>query len=291
MLKEAFRQGEKIVTIVALMIGRGGSSLKNKNVLPVLGVPLLLWAAAAARRSRHVTRFYCSSDDGLILSTASLAGYAPIRRPDEFASATAQSCDAVRHSLNIIEDEIGPVTALVVQHANVGSITEHMIDACIEMLLADPTLSAVVPAHEKTEYHPMRAKRLRTDGTLEPFVGDGRVSANRQDLPQAVFFDHSFWVLRGRAAVFDLEGQGPWPCMGDRIRPFLTDGCLDVHDPEDLERTADWILAHGVPAPTFSMESLRTVDPGARNTAVICADSPTREVIELGLINANNRRK
>lgn len=55
--------------IVALMIGRGGSSLKDKNILPVLGNPVLHWAAAAARRSKYIGRYYVSSDDDKILST------------------------------------------------------------------------------------------------------------------------------------------------------------------------------------------------------------------------------
>lgn len=237
--------------VAALMIGRGGSSLKNKNILPVMGVPLLLWASAAANRSRYINHYYCSSDDEAILATAQKGGFLPIIRPDYLASATAQSCDAVKHALEIIEADIGAVDILVVQHANVGTITEQMIDDCIELLLQNPQASAVVPSHEKSEYHPMRAKKVLSDGSLEPFVGGGNVSANRQDLPQAVFFDHSFWVLRGRKAVFDADGQGPWPCMGSRILPYLTHGCLDVHDLEDLERTAEWIRQNGVPAPSF----------------------------------------
>lgn len=238
------------MNVATLMIGRGGSSLRDKNVLPVLGVPLLLWAAAAARRSRHVTRFYVSSDDDTILATAGRAGYAPIVRPPELASATAQSCDAVKHAFPIMERD-GPVDILVVQHANVGTITESMIDTCIDKLIDDPTASSVVPAHEKAEYHPMRAKKVMPDGSLVPVVGDGQVSANRQDLPQCVFFDHSFWVLRGRSTVFDPGGQGPWPCMGSRILVHLTEGCLDVHDLADLKTTADWITANGVPKPPF----------------------------------------
>jgi len=237
------------LTVAALMIGRGGSSLKNKNVLPVLGTPLLLWAAAAAQRSRHVTHFYCSSDDDTILGTAAQGGYTPIRRPDELAGATAQSCDAVRHALAIMEKDIQP-DIVVVQHANVGTISEKMIDDCIDILLANPDASSVVPSHDKSEYHPMRAKRVRADGSLEPFVA-GEASANRQDLPQAVFFDHSFWVLRGRTAIHDPAGQAPWPCMGSRILPYITHGCLDVHDIEDLDRTAAWITENGIPAPAF----------------------------------------
>ena len=239
------------MNIAALMIGRGGSSLKDKNILPVLGVPLLLWSAAAARRSRYITRFYASSDCERILETAALAGYASIRRPPELATATAQSTDAVRHAFEIMERD-GPVDILVVQHANVGTISEQQIDACIELLLANATATAVVPAHQHPEYHPMRAKRLRADGSLEAFVA-GEASANRQDLPVAYFFDHSFWVLRGRRAVFDPQGQAPWPCMGSHILPYETEGCRDVHDLADLDTTAQWLVDNAMPRPEFAL--------------------------------------
>ena len=242
------------MNVAALMIGRGGSSLKNKNILPVLGAPLLHWAAGAARRSRHIRRFYASSDCPRILETAAQAGYRPIRRPDELATATAQSSDAVRHAFEIMERD-GPIDILVVQHANVGTISEAQIDACIDLLIANPDATAVIPAHQHPEYHPMRAKRLRPDGSLESFVGDGDVSANRQDLPACFFFDHSFWVLRGRTTLFDPNGQQPWPCMGSRILPFETEGCRDVHDLADLQTTADWIVANEIPRPDFGSGS------------------------------------
>lgn len=243
---------ERRPSVAALMIGRGGSSFRDKNILPVLGVPLLLWSASAARRSRHVTRFYCSSDCPRILETAAIAGYAPIARPAELATATAQSTDAVRHAFARMEQD-GPIDILVVQHANVGTISEAQIDACIDLLIANPQATAVVPAHQRPDYHPMRAKRLMADGSLSPFVEEaGTVSANRQDLPTAYFFDHSFWVLRGRRAVFDPQGQAPWPCMGSRILPYETQGCHDVHDAADLETTAKWLIDNRIERPDFS---------------------------------------
>lgn len=234
--------------IVALMIGRGGSSLKGKNVLPVHGTPLLLWAAGAALRSQHVGRYYISSDDDEILSTAARAGYVAIHRPPELSSATAQSSDAVRHALPLVEAG-GPVDIVVVQHANVGTISERIVDDCIESLMADPSLSAVVPCHDKSEYHPYRGKSIAADGTLLPFVPDaGKVSANRQELPPCLFFDHSIWALRA-SAIRDPNGQPPWPCMGQRIKPYLTEGCLDVHSIEDIGHTEKWIIENGIPQP------------------------------------------
>ncbi len=235
--------------IVGLMIGRGGSSLPGKNVLPVLGIPLLVWAAAAARRSRHIGRYYISSDDDDILATAERAGYTGIRRPAELSTATAQSTDAVRHALNIIEAE-GVADIVVVQHANVGTITEEIIDDCIDQLIADPSLSAVVPSHEKAEYHPYRGKRL-VDGIMVPFDSSaGNVSANRQDLPVCLYFDHSIWALRSNS-IRDPNGQPPWPCMGQKIKPYITDGCLDVHDMDDILQTEKWIVSQNVVPPDW----------------------------------------
>lgn len=49
--------------IAALLTGRGNNTLKDKNVLPVLGKPLLYYPAMAAKTCNLITDFYVSSDD------------------------------------------------------------------------------------------------------------------------------------------------------------------------------------------------------------------------------------
>ena len=53
--------------IAALLTGRGNNTLKDKNVLPVLGKPLLYYPAIAAKTCNLITDFYVSSDDEKIL--------------------------------------------------------------------------------------------------------------------------------------------------------------------------------------------------------------------------------
>lgn len=235
------------------MIGRSGSTLPDKNIWPVLGKPLLHYTAAAARRSKYIGRFYVSSDCPKIIQTAGQAGYLPIVRPPELSTADAQSVDAVKHALTIIEKE-GEVEFIVVQHANVGTITSSIIDNCIEQIISDPTLSSVVPVHEKNEYHPFRCKMLNPDGTLRPAIdfGGASVSCNRQELPRAYFFDHSIWVLSVERGIRATDGQPPWTCMGARIKPYPTDDCFDVHEEKDIERTEAWILENDIPLPDFT---------------------------------------
>lgn len=203
--------------IVSLIIGRSGSTLKNKNILPVLGRPLL-----------------------------------PILRPKHLSLPQSQSVDVVRHTVEIITLE-HPLDILVVQHANVGTIHKGIIDECIRQLLKDTSLSAVVPVHEKSEYHPYRAKTVDSEGLLQPFFDFGTtpVSGNRQDLPVCYFFDHSIWVLRVENSIYSEDGQAPWTCMGSRIKPYITKGCFDVHSLEDLKATEEWILHNRIELPEF----------------------------------------
>lgn len=240
--------------VAALIIGRGGSSLRDKNILPVFGKPLLHYTAAAARGSRYIGRFYASSDCPKILHASELAGYSPIVRPAELSTPTSQSVDVVKHALEHIERE-GGIDILVVQHANVGTINTQMIDDCIEALIADDSLSSVVPMHEKSEYHPFRAKTPDSEGLVVPFFdfSKGGVSGNRQDLPTAYFFDHSIWVLSVERGIRSSNGQPPWTCMGSRIKPYVTEGCFDVHTLEDLKKTEEWLVANGISPPDFPL--------------------------------------
>lgn len=233
--------------IVALIIGRGNNTLKNKNILNVKGRPLLQWGGLAAKHSRYIQYFYISSDDDKILKAGESIGFKPIKRPNELALPTSQSSDAVKHALNIIEEQNGEMDVIVVIHANVGTITSQMIDDCIE-LLEKKRATSVIPSHYKNEYHPRRAKKVLEDGTLTNFIGSSTdyVSANRQDLEMCVFFDHSFWVLDVKKGVKATNGQYPWPVMGNKIFPYITEGCFDVHDLEDLKKTEVWLSEKGI---------------------------------------------
>lgn len=234
--------------ITALLTGRGNNTLTDKNVLPVLGKPLLYWTAAAARRSKHITAFYASSDCDKILDQAGKLGFTPIRRPPELALPTSQHVDAILHALGVMEKAGHKPDILVVQLANVGTVKTEWIDACIEMVLADPEISAAVPIHENLDNHPYRAKKINKEGFLEPFFDfrGKKISTNRQDLEPSYFLDHSIWVLNLSKSIYARDGQQPWAFMGNRIKGLVTEGCFDVHTREDLALTEKWLEENGI---------------------------------------------
>lgn len=230
--------------ITALLTGRGNNTLKDKNVLPVLGKPLLQYPALAAKNSKYIKNFYVSSDCNKILSAAYEVGYQIIKRPKEFAQPDSQHVDVIKHSLEFIsKSKDGKPDLIVVMLANSVTIKTEWIDNCIDFMVNDPTITAAAPMYREMDHHPYRAKQLTDEGLCEPFFDFGKtpVSTNRQDLVPCYFFSHNFWVLRV-SAFQSNKGQKPWLFMGDRIKPFIIDEAFDVHDINDLKKSEEWLI-------------------------------------------------
>lgn len=219
--------------IAALLTGRGNNTLKDKNVLPVLGKPLLYYPAMAAKTCNLITDFYVSSDDEKILKAASDCGYKKIVRPVELAAPTSQHVDAIRHALGVMKQDGVEPDILVVLLANSGIVKTEWIEESITQLLKDEALSASVPVLLEMDNHPYRSKRLREDGCLDTWFDfrGKNISTNRQDLPMNFVLCHNFWTLNLKNSLYSsTEGQQPWTFMGSNIKPIVVKESFDVHD-------------------------------------------------------------
>ena len=235
--------------VVALLTGRGNNTLKDKNVLPVLGKPLLYYPAMAARSCELISDFYVSSDDDKILNAAADCGYKKIVRPAELALPTAQHVDAIKHALQVMKEDGVEPDILVVLLANSGIVKKEWIQVSIENLINNPELSASVPVLLEQDHHPYRCKCLREDGCLDTWfdVKNRDISTNRQDLPMNFVLCHNFWTLNLKESLYsNVPGQQPWTFMGNNIKPIVVKESFDVHDEDDIVRTEKWLISEGI---------------------------------------------
>ena len=230
------------IKIVALLTGRGNNTLKDKNILPVFGKPLLYYPASAARDVDRIDHFYVSSDDEKILEAASEAGYKPIVRTEEFARPDSQHVDVIDHALEVTHSEGVRPDILVVLLANTVMVKTEWLRECIQGILDNPRLTAMAPVYREMAHHPYRAKRLNEDGELVPFFdfSGTSISTNRQDLPTSYFLCHNFWVLNLNTIKRET-GLAPWTFMGDRVKPYEVEEAFDVHTLEDIHICEKWL--------------------------------------------------
>jgi CMP-N-acetylneuraminic acid synthetase len=232
------------MNIVSLLTGRGNNTLKDKNILPVLGKPLISYPANAAKNVLSINHFYVSSDDNKILDIAFDLGYNKIKRPKELATATAKHIDAIFHAVEYMKqkDNINP-DILVVFLANSATVKSEWIEDGINQIIKDDTISSVVPVHQEQDHHPYRAKRINKNGSLDTFFDftDIDVSTNRQELEPCYFLCHNFWILNVKKSLYSKNGQKPWTFLGNNIKPIVVDECFDIHTIQDLKRAEQWL--------------------------------------------------
>lgn len=228
---------------IALLTGRGNNTLKDKNVLDILGHPVLWYPAHAARKASCIDSYYCSSDDEKILRAAGEEGYMRIVRPDYLGEPSSQHVDVIKHAIEYIsaKEDIGDI--LVVILANNVTIKSEWIEDCVRMMKQNQDLSAVVPVYEDNDHHPLRGKRVE-NGRLQMYERGvtGKISTNRQDLPTCYFLSHNFWVLNTKKMIeSNYEGQQPWGFMGNNIGYYEIDESIDIHKEIDLFIAREWI--------------------------------------------------
>ena len=100
---------------IALIPARSVSErVKDKNVRPLAGHPLLAYAIAAARQAGIFDRVVCSTDSGKIAEVAQRYGAdIPFLRPPELATSTSPDIEWLKYTLAQLGDEHYDLFAIV----------------------------------------------------------------------------------------------------------------------------------------------------------------------------------
>lgn len=230
------------MNICCLLTGRGNNSLKDKNVLDVLGHPVLYYGANACVKAGVFDHLYCSSDDEKILSAAEKLGFQRIVRPLELASPTAQHLDCIIHALSVMKESGYVPDVLCVLLANNVTVTSKMVKDCVSELVNNlERYSAVVPAYNDNDHHPLRCKRKNENGELISYTGEKCTSTNRQDLPKCYFLAHNIWVINVKRLLLGEKGDMPWAFLGKNVKCYEIEESIDIHDQLDLIKASYWI--------------------------------------------------
>jgi N-acylneuraminate cytidylyltransferase len=136
---------------LAIIPARGGSKgIPRKNILPLLGKPLIAYSIEQARRARLVDRVVVSTDDPEIAAVSRQFGAEVVWRPAEISGDTASSESALLHTLDHLRGVEGyqPDLLVFLQCTSPLTLAED-IDGTIQALLdanADTALAAI-PFH------------------------------------------------------------------------------------------------------------------------------------------------
>jgi len=164
-------------TFLAIIPARGGSKrLPKKNVLDLAGQPLIAWSIEAGLKSKYIDRVIVTSDDNEILDISKKYGAEIIKRPDELASDTATTFDAIKHAI----DSVTKYDYVVLLQPTSPLRNDRHIDEAIE-LLESKNAHAIVSICEM-DHSPLWSNTLPEDGNMSNFLRDEVINKRSQDL-------------------------------------------------------------------------------------------------------------
>ena len=222
--------------VLAVIPARGGSKkIPRKNIVHLLGRPLIAWSLDAVKGSKLVERTVLSSDDDEIIEVVKSIGGAEVlfRRPKELAQDDTPGVDVVLHAVEwmIEKEDYRPDAVLVLQPTSPLRRAEH-IDAAIELLQStgvDSVVSVVKVPHNMI---PESLMRKTSEGFLEPLTPIKDRDLLRQKKP--VYF------ARNGAAIYLVKTDvllKDESLFGKKIVPLemSREESIDIDEPFDLE--------------------------------------------------------
>jgi hypothetical protein len=242
--------------ICALLLGREGSSgFPGKNLLPIVGRPMMAYPLLAANAAKSIDRVYVSTDSPRIKEIGREHQATIIDRPEWLATNQALGEDAYVHGYKVIRDELEgageSVELMVLLFCNAPTISAQLLDEGIAMLRANPEADSAVTVSVYNMWSPLRARKLSPDGYLDPFVpfetfGDPKtLNCDRDSQGDVYFADMSTSIVRPRCLEDIHDGLLPQRWMGKKILPIKQWGGLDVDYPWQVPQAEYWLREHG----------------------------------------------
>lgn len=224
-----------------LITAKGGNqTVQNKNIIPILGNPVVTYPIRAAKDSLLTDHVALSTDCPRISHIALSEGIEVVERPPELSSGTALHKDVIRFEVERFLNVYPEIENVIVLLGNTVMVTSGLIDRAFNIL--DTTdADSVISVWEAQDDHPLRALRTSEAGYVESYLGID-AGSNRQAYPRALFYDQGIWAFRAQCAIRQ-EGPPPWVWLGKKcipiIRPWVTG--RDIHTWIDVSASA-WYL-------------------------------------------------
>ena len=179
---------------LAVIPARGGSKgLPRKNILPLVGKPLIAWSIESAINSAMIDRVVVSTDDPEIAQVAEKFGAQFLMRPANLASDEATTISVLTH----VAEQVPEATLFVVLQPTSPLRGKTLVDDCIK------------------SYETGAFSNLATGYWCKFQEFGSHNNKPRQEIKGFFYDDGSVYILPR-----NLVEQGCW--FGDNICRFIT---------------------------------------------------------------------
>ncbi len=216
-------------TFLAIIPARGGSKrLPRKNILDLVGKPLIAWSIEAGLKSQYIDKVIVSSDDDEILDISKKFGSQTIKRPAILASDTAETFDAIK----LVIESSKNYDFIVLLQATSPLRNEQHIDEAIKLLISE-NADAVISVCE-TDHSPLWSNTLPENGSMAGFLKEEVLNKRSQDLETYYRLNGALYICRTKRLLLEETFF-----LKDNIFSY----CMNRSSSVDIDEALDFKIA------------------------------------------------
>lgn len=216
------------LSVLAFIPARGGSKgIKNKNLTPVSGRPLISYTIHAALQSRFIDDVFVSTDSETIADAAGkLGAWVPFLRPARLAGDHSNIVDSVIYSIDALLKRGKHYDVIILLQPTQPLRTTADIDGALTMFFAHNfvPLASVSPVSD----NPVLIRTIDDNGLLQKLLA-GSSTIRRQDMPLFYRIDGSIYInLSTEITASTSFNDNPLPYIMPLGR------AVDIDEPADI---------------------------------------------------------
>jgi len=220
------------VTALAVIPARGGSKgLQHKNLLPLVGVPLVGHAIRLAELCPELTEVIVTTEDEEIGVASAALGAAVLRRPANLARDDTPMWPVLRHALDELDPRGDRFDILVLLEPTNPLRLPEDVAGTLAALRGRPDADGALTVSEP-RFSIVWQSVVITGGLLEQLVPAGKKFERRQDVPPAAYVNGCVYAWR---TEFVRRERERW--LNGRTVPYTTPElrAISIDTAEDFE--------------------------------------------------------
>lgn len=224
------------MNILCVIPARGGSKgLRNKNIKPLLGKPLIAYTIEAALKSKLSNKVVVSTDDPKIAHVVKKYHIQVINRPKKYATDTSPIEIALRYSVDYLKAKENYAADIIVWlQANIPVRKTGQIDNVVKKLILSNADSAVTVS--AVEQFPQWMKKMDKCNFLHPLFNNSK-QYRRQDIKPLYRLDGAVVAVKAKILMGTKNLRGVHVFLGKRIIGVIQEKkySIEIDSKEDFD--------------------------------------------------------
>jgi CMP-N-acetylneuraminic acid synthetase len=232
--------------ILAIIPARSGSKgVKNKNLRPLAGKPLIEYAIRAAQKAQSISRLIVSTNDEHIADiAASLGAEVPFLRPQDLARDNTSLVAVNQHAFRHFKEEGIVYDGILSLQPTNPFVETETIEAAVN-LFSTSQCDSVTTIAEISTGHPYIAKKLLSANRITNFcqIPPNEPIAPRQKRTKAYYLTGSMYLRKNQLLDVSVPTNH---CLGEDARAVVVGEleAVDINKPMDLD-FAEYLIRSG----------------------------------------------